>query len=451
VSEPRRQVRQSSGGPPHVLLWGVDHHRAGTALREQVALDGDRASIFLEGCRASGLWPVVLLATCNRSEIYLESDDLDAAADKLRVQLKSMGLDPDIFEGEHGCQRRDRDAIEHLYRLTAGLESMMLGEPQIAGQVREAWRRSQEQGPLGSVLDRAFRGAFKASKCVRTTTRLGKGAVSVAFAAVEVSRKFYEQLGKRRGVLLGAGETGALAGRHFVDAGLGELAILNRTRDKAEHLAGILGRKGATRCTGMGFEQLNEALIDADLLLCSTASPEPLIRAEQMQDLLKRRKGKPLCIIDIAVPRDVEAAVGRLPEVFLFGLDDLGEIVRANLSARRQEMPRVEKILAGELGQFDRFLQDLELRPTLGSFHSFLQEIKNGELERQKCKVSAETHAVIEASLHTFVQRVMYHPSRQLRQDRELDVRDGDLASLRRLFDLDVAGPDGEAPTQLTE
>ena len=241
-------------------------------------------------------------------------------------------------------------------------------------------------------------------------------------------------------MLLGAGDTGALGGRHFVDAGLGELMVLNRTSSRARQLAADLDGKGLTRCSSRDFEELDAALVEADLVLCSTSAPEPILTFERVREAVKRRKGRPLCLLDIAVPRDVAAEVAQLAEVYLFGLDDLDGIVQANLEARREELPRAEKILSREISQFSRFLQDLSLKPTLGSFHAFLEEIKEDELERQKGRVSAETHHSIETALRTFIQRVMYRPSKQLRLEEEEDLRAVDLDSLRRLFDLDDSG-----------
>jgi len=439
----------SPGRGHRILMWGVDHHRADTAQRELAALDGDRADAFLAACRERGLWPAVLVSTCNRSEIYVECGDPDAAELVLGEILSGLGVDVSLFAGELGLRLRDLAAVEHLYRVAAGLDSMMLGEPQIAGQVRDAWRRSQDLAPLGSALDRAFRGSFKTSKCVRSGTRLGKGAVSVAFAAVELSRKFFQELGHRHGLLLGAGETGSLAGRHFVDAGLGELCIVNRSAARAQRLAEILGAKSGTRCAARPFGELAEALADADLVLCSTSAPDPIVTPELLGEVRKRRKGRPLCLLDIAVPRDVDPAVAELPETYLFGLDDLDEIVQANLEARRRELPRAEKIIDKELGQFERFLGELALKPTLGSFHAFLESIKEGELERQKGKVDDATHRSIEASLQTFIQRVMYRPAKQLRRLEEQRFRESDLDSLRRLFELECR--EAGSKDQLTE
>ena len=417
--------------------WGVDHHSASTEIREQVALGPERITALLERCAEAGLEYQVVLSTCNRTEFYVETTDPAAAALLLTEEAAREGVDFAHFTGEHGWYMEDEEAIMHLFRVTAGLESLMIGEPQIAGQVKDAYRLALGSRTLGAMLERAFNSAFRACKHVRSRTRLGEGAVSVAYAAVELSRKFFHDLSKQQALIVGAGDTGTLAGRHFVAAGVGSGHVLNRNPERAALLAATLNADREFVATSGPLTELEQRLAEADVVLCSTAAREPVILPEMVAAALKRRKGAPLFLLDVAIPRDIHPGVADIGNVFCFGMDDLDEIVQGNLAVRRRELPKAEEILEGELRQFRRWAKNMSLGPTVGKFHNFLEEMKRAELQRYGKGMTVETESAVEEALRAFINKVMYRPVNLLKATQDESARMRDLDSLRRLFGLD--------------
>jgi len=317
-------------------LWGLDHHEADTARREAIHLDREGAAAVLGSLRGeTGFVSAVPLSTCNRTELYVETcGDVDPRPIVTRA-LRAAGIPPAALLAPPAYHLEDLSAVEHLYRLAGGLESLLVGEPQIVGQLKDAYRQAKQHHPLGSLIMRAFQGAFRAGKQVRSGTRIGQGAVSVAFAAVELSRKVYADLSRRTVLLVGAGETGSLAARHFLQHGAGHLVLVNRTRERAEALSKTLGETTTdVAVTTRPWPELGAALGEADLVLCATGSPVPVLSADMVREAADGRD-TPLLLLDIAVPRDIDPAAGKLDGVYLFGLDDLGGIVRNNLAARR--------------------------------------------------------------------------------------------------------------------
>jgi glutamyl-tRNA reductase len=423
-----------------LCVWGIDHHSASTALREQVAMAPERIEAFLDRCNDAGLDSLIVLSTCNRTEFYVETKETAAAAATIAAALASEGIDFALFTGEQGWYMEDDEAILHLYRVTAGLESLMIGEPQIAGQVKDAYRLAAKHRPLGAMLERAFHSSFRACKHVRSRTRVGEGAVSVAYAAVELSRKFFQELPQQRALLVGAGDTGTLAGRHFVAAEMGNITVLNRSPERAALLAEKLNGDREGVAVAGPLTDLEEALSEADVVLCSTAAQEPIVLPEMVARALKKRKGAPIFMLDVAVPRDIHPDVANLGGAYCFGMEDLDEIVQSNVSIRRKELPKAEQILEAERKQFRRWAKNMSLGPIVGKFHNFLEEMKRAELQRYSKQMSGETEAAVEEALRAFINKIMYRPVNRLKTTQDESARMRDLDSLCRLFDLE----DGE-------
>ncbi len=415
--------------------WGLDHHVADTALRERAHLDRERINLLLGHLRGEeGFIGAVPVGTCNRTELYVEARSGSPITGSVERALAAAGIEPSLLLEPPAVHREDLEAVRHLYRVTAGLESQLVGEPQIVGQLKDAYRLAKEHHSLGPVLMRAFQGAFRTGKRVRSETRIGNGAVSVAFAAVELSRKIYSDLSQRTVLLVGTGETGALAARHFLQQGARRLVLVNRTRERAEALAAGLADESAASLAVRGWEELEAALGDVDLVLSSTGSPVPVLTEQMVAAAVARRHGRPLLLLDIAVPRDIAPGVADLDCTYLFGLDDLDEIVRRNLAARRQEIPRAEKIIARELEEFSGWLRDMDLRPTVSEFRAYLEGLKEQQVGYVRRTADPRTAAAVEESLQHFIKKVLGRSMAALKETSSPEERRQHLDVLRRLF-----------------
>jgi len=418
-----------------LVMRGVDHHLAPTEVRERAHLDHTAAATFLDTLvDEPGFVSAVPLSTCNRTELYLEIEPEFSLRTSLTTALTAAGVEPGLFFGEYARRLDGTEAVEHLYRLSAGIESMMIGEPQITAQLKGAYRFARARHDLGPVLMRAFQGAFRAGKRVRTRTKIGAGAVSVAFAAVELSRKFFADLSRHRALLVGAGETGALASRHFLQSGIGGLTVVNRSAGRSDELADDLNRGKGTLVRARPWEELADALATADVVLTTTGSPDPVIDAGMVRAATRARKGKPLFLLDIAVPRDISPDAADVDGAYLFGLDDLDEIVRTNLTARRKHVSGAEEIIQHELEEFHGWLADMDLRPTVAEFRAYLEAVKDKQLGYVRKRESDDVAAAVEENLQRFIKKVLGRSMTTIKNSGSQEERMRHLSALREIF-----------------
>ena len=419
----------------NLVMRGVDHHLAPTEIRERAHLDDAAAGAFLAAiAEQDGFISAVPLSTCNRTELYLEVDSSFRLDEALTRALTAADVDPTLFNGEYARHLDDREALAHLYRLSAGIESMMIGEPQITNQLKSAYRFARERHELGPVIMRAFQGAFRAGKRVRTETKIGIGAVSVAFAAVELSRKFFADLSQQRALLVGAGETGALAARHLLQSGIGGLTVVNRSAERACDLADDLNRCKDELTRARPWTELPEALGQADVVLTTTGSTEPIIDAEMVQAAVRARNNKPLFLLDIAVPRDIHPDAADIDGAFVFGLDDLDQIVQTNLAARRKHIPAAEALITRELDEFEDWIADMDLRPSVAEFRAYLEELKEKQVGYVRRRNSDDVAEAVEASLQQFIKKVLGRSMANIKSAESQEDRVRRLATLRELF-----------------
>ena len=423
----------------------INHHQAPTEIREMAHIDPAQA-IQLMACLEAreDCVSVLPVSTCNRTEIYLETvpgADVDVI---LHDGLTAIGHNPSVFTSDFVVRLDGLEAIRHLFRLSAGLESMMLGEPQIVGQLKDAYRLARKHHEPGPGLLRAFQGAFRAGKRVRTETRITNGAVSVAFAAVELARKFFSRFCEHKALLVGAGETGALAARHFLQHDIGELVVINRSPEKAVELAATLNteknasadrpKRGCGQVSSRPWEELAEALGDADVILSTTGALEPVILPDMVKAAVAKRKGNPLFLLDIAVPRDVHPDVKDIGGAFSFGLDDLDDIIAGNLAARESQIPHADRIIQEELDDFQSWLDDIDLRPTVADFKAYLEDLKDKQVGYVRKKQNDEVAAAVDSSLQQFIKKVLGQSMATLKQAETPEERRQNLEALRRMF-----------------
>jgi len=425
-----------------VIVAGISHRTAPVEVRERLVYSAPDADAALAGLRGDGVArEAVLLSTCNRTELYaVEASDGLVGPHVLRGFSDRLGADCSAY----GYVLRDRQAIEHLFRVASGLDSMILGESQIHGQVRDAWEASRAHA--GAALNRAFQSALQVSGRVRHETALARGAASVSSAAVQLSKQIFGSLRGRRAMVLGAGDTAELALECLVREGVRAAVVANRTFENAEALA---RRHGAE---AVHFDECWRRLADVDLVICSTSAPHAVVSVARVRDAVARRGDRPLCVLDIALPRDVEPAVRELDNVFLYDLDDLQAVVAASLERRQGELPVAEQLIAAEAERYWQWLAGLAAVPSLTELRARMERTRAEELARALRQLDAlgplapAQREAVEHLSRTLMNKFLHEPSVRLREaaanGRGLAVVD----AARFLFALDGAPPAAARP-----
>ena len=413
-----------------VIVLGVSHHGAPLDVRERLAFRPPEVLPSLERLRESaGAREGVLLSTCNRTELYLVEGDADRCAPAAWALLaERLGAEASGY----GYVRRDREAAAHLFRVASGMDSMVVGEAQIHGQVRDAWEASRPAS--GAVLNRLFQSALLVGGRVRSETALGRGAMSVSSAAVQLSKKIFGSLAGRRAMVLGAGEMAELALASLQHEGVRAAIVANRTFERAQALAAQYG------ATAVHYDAAWDALAEVDLLLCSTAAPRPVVNVERVRPAVERRGDRPLCILDIALPRDVDPAVGKLANVFLYDLDDLRSMVSASVARRQGELPVAETVIAEEVEKFWQWVAGLAAVPVLTRFRDEMNQMRERELAaalRRLPDLSDAERAAVERFSQSLMNKFLHEPTVRLRAAAANGRGLGVVDAARYLFALD--------------
>lgn len=416
-----------------VIVLGVSHRGAPVDVRERLAFRAAEVVPSLERLREeSGVREGVLLSTCNRTELYLVEGDAECAEAGWALLGERLGGDARGY----GYVRRDRDAAAHLFRVAAGMDSMVVGEAQIHGQVRDAWEASRPTS--GTVLNRLFQTALLTGGRVRSETELGRGAMSVSSAAVQLAKKIFGTLAGRRAMVLGAGEMAELALASLQQEGVRAAVVANRTFDRAVSLAAQYG------ATAVQYDDAWDALADVDLLLCSTAAPRPVVSAERVRTAVARRGDRPLCILDIAMPRDVDPAVARLDNVFLYDLDDLQAVVSSNVERRRSELPAAETVIGEEVEKYWQWVAGLAAVPVVTRFRDEMNRVRERELQqalRRLGDLTPEQRSAVEHFSQALMNKFLHEPTVRLRAAAANGRGLGVVDAARYLFALDEQAP----------
>jgi glutamyl-tRNA reductase len=423
----------------HVFLLGVSHQTAPIDVREQLDFSSRDVGAAVEALAARySAGEAVVLSTCNRSEIYVASDDPAHAREEIIDFLGSYhGLPRQAFES-HVFVHTDEDATRHLFRVAAGLDSLVVGEPQVLGQVKGAFQVAATRQCVGPVLTRLFHTSFGVGKRVRTETALGEGAISVGFAAVALARKIFGRLDGRGVLVVGAGEISTLTAQHLRAQGVGDIAITSRTAAHAEALAvEVDGRP-------IPWSDLRPALATADIVITATGSPRPILTRADIEAVSGRRRGESLFIIDIAVPRDVEASVGEIEQVFLYNVDDLQAIVQENLSRRSSEIVQAEAIVSEEVERFAAWRRSRGAVPTVVALRQRFEQIRLGELQRLEHKLGGltpEARASVDEVTRLIVEKLLLAPTARLKALPDEETQIAYTEAVNRLFDLRDESP----------
>ncbi|MGH7544740.1 MAG: glutamyl-tRNA reductase [Gemmatimonadota bacterium] len=421
-----------------LAIVGVNHSTAPIEVRERFAFGMHEvpqalAELFAE----EGVAEAVLLSTCNRTEVCLVEAGGGIARAATLLERKAGVLPRPA--SSYLYQHRDLDAVRHLFRVVSSLDSMILGEAQIQGQVKDAYERSRGvahggRSVVGAVLHRLFQAALSVGGRVRSETRVAEGAASVPLAAVELARKIFGSLHGRRVMVVGAGEMGELSVRCLVEDGV-EVAILtNRHVQRAQRLAERYGGRTVL------YEEFWRELPTVDLVVASSAAPHPILTLDRVRDVLPQPPGRPLCILDIAIPRDVEPAVGELPNVFLYNVDDLKHVVTANLDRRRGELPKAERLIDAAASEFWRWYVALEAVPLIRRLREHAESLRLEEWSRwrsQLAHLSAEDREHVERLTQGLLKKLLHGPTVRIREAAENGRGAELLDAARTLFDID--------------
>ena len=415
-----------------LIVAGVSHATAPIEVREKLVLRPQEALSELARLRDAGLMREgVVLSTCNRTEIYAVDNGPDILPEITALLSARLGDDASglIYV------RRDREAAVHLFEVAAGLESMILGEAQIQGQVRDAWEQCRAES--GPILNRLFQSALVAGARAREETGIGRGAASVSSAAVQLAKKIFGGLTGRRAMILGAGDVAELALECLLSEGVRVAIVANRTHERAQ----VLAERHAA--TAMHYDQCWASLRDVDVLICSTASPIPVVTVDRVRASVEARGDRPLCILDIALPRDVDAAVGDLDNVFLYDLDDLRAAAAANLEQRGEDIPAAKAIIAEESGRFWDWVAGLAAVPVVREFREEMERVRSAELATALRRLGPLSPAQADAVEHfskSLMNKFLHEPSVRLKAAAANGRGLGVVDAARYLFALEKHG-----------
>jgi len=395
-----------------VNILGINHKTAPVALREKVAFTEDRLGAALLTLRQElGVAEALILSTCNRTEVYWSGT---ASGSELSQWLeRHHGNNLDLAASVYVHQ--ESRAVEHTFSVASGLDSMVLGEVQILGQLKDAYRIAQESGSTGPILNKLFQAAFSAAKRVRTETRIGANAVSLASATVSLARRVYEDLSAHNVLLVGAGDMNALTARHFMSAGVKRMVIANRTFEKARALADELNAHAAP------LTDLDKELAEADIVISCTASAEPLIAKRAVEAAIRVRRRRPIFMVDMAVPRDIDPEVAELEDVYLFSIDDLQQLVNENIQQREVAAGGARLLINEEVARFLAESRAQDAGPAIRALRQQADGIRQQTVEQARRMLAAgkTTDEVIEYLANTLTNRLLHAPTQALRQAAE--------------------------------
>ena len=429
-----------------IVSIGTSHHVAPIEFRERLAFSEEQLIESLQHLLESDqVQEAVILSTCNRVEVYAVANSVrnaDAAA-KMLVEFLARSRQISVESLKKWCYlHHNLETIQHLFRVTASLDSMVVGESQILGQVKTAYDLSRASGGAGTILNRLFTKAFSVGKRIRSETTITTGAVSISYAAVELAKKIFNTLEGKTVAIIGAGEMSELTAKHLVANGAANVLVANRTYERAVKIAEKFNG------TPIAYDSDLNFLIDADIVISSTNAPDYLIKRQPLAAIMRKRRHRYMFLIDIAVPRDIDPDVSKIDYAFLYNIDDLEAVVVSNLKDRQQEAGQAEQIVTEEAKQFYNQLQTFQVNPTIKALHQQFRQIADTELQAcfYKSTLSDQQEAAVTSMTQAIVKKLLHHPMQNLR----CAVNDGNadhaqyVQALQELFALDANDDDSE-------
>jgi len=428
-----------------ILVVGLSHKTAPVEIRERLAFKEDLLPEALNTLvDRKVVHEGLIVSTCNRVEMIIAANgDTNGGLDHMREFLYQYHALPQSSVDQYLYQHADEQAIKHIFRVASSLDSMVMGEPQILGQVKSAYARAVETGTVGKLLSKLMHHAFSVAKRVRTETGIATSAVSVSYVAVELAKKVFDELDGKSVMLIGAGEMAELAMRYLKNNGAGRIVVTNRTGERAERLASEFGG------TAVPFDDIYEHLIDIDIVIVSTGSPDYVLTAAKVKNVVSARHHRPLFMIDISVPRNIDPNVSKLDNIFAFDIDDLESAVEANIREREQEAEQAETIIDREVNQFIGVMRSMDVGPTISALKQQMSEIANAEFERNRKRLgdlTPDQELAIKSMLGSLTNKLSHPLIVRMRQSAEAGI-DDDLAKLylkRHDHSQDTHEPDHE-------
>jgi glutamyl-tRNA reductase len=429
-----------SVAPMKLVVAGINHRKVSVQLREKVAFRSEDVPAALSEVQARGAKGALILSTCNRVEVAAALED-EVPSEMLFdfILWNRHGLTMEALR-PHFYLLEEREAIRHLFRVAASLDSMIVGEPQILGQLKRAYVQARDQGAMGGALDAVLTRAFTVGKRIRSDTAIGQSAVSVGHVAVELAREVFDTLQKKCVLIIGAGKMSEVAARHLLRGGAAEILIANRTQARAEQIASAFGGQVVP------YDLLPQRLAQADIVIASSADPEFVLTPDVVRPAIEQRRHQPMCFIDIGVPRNIDPNVSKFEHVFLYDIDDLQRLAERNLRMRREVAEQAENIVAEEAARFEARVKERDVAPTIVSLQDQFETIRSEVLARYRPKLGSLTHdqeEALEALTRAMVNKIAHGPISEIR--RHAGARNGQrenherelISTVRRIFRLD--------------
>lgn len=392
-----------------LIAISINHRTAPVELREAVYLKEDEIRPFINLAKENKIKEGLILSTCNRTEIFGIPNNSEISHEKFQNLLLNFKSNQNV-DDQNFQKFVSRDAIKHLFAVATGIDSLLIGDNQVFKQVKDSFQISEEANFSGYIMHRIFDAAIRTGKRAISETAISEGAVTVSYAAVQLTEKIFSNLNKKSALVIGAGETGEIAAKHLSEKGIGSLAVTNRTHEKAEKLSQKLNAKV------IPFAEYKDSIHKFDIIISATSSPEILIRKDDVISALKKRSNNPMILMDIAIPRDIDPQTKKIDYVFYHDLDSLNIIVEQNLTKRKAEIPKVEKIIEEELDNLWEWYNSLQAAPAIKDIRDFFEEIRNEEVEKNKNKFSAEDQEKLDIVTKRIINKILHRPTIELRK-----------------------------------
>jgi len=416
----------------NLIAISINHRTAPVELREAVHLNEDEIRPFITLAKENHIKEGLILSTCNRTEIFGIPNSNETSHEKFQSLLLNFKPSQNITE-QHFQKFVSRDAIKHLFSVATGIDSLLVGDNQVFKQVKDSFQIAEDTQFAGYIMHRIFDSAIRTGKRAISETSISEGAVTVSYAAVQLTEKIFSNLSKKSALVIGTGETGEIAAKHLSEKGIGSLAVTNRTQEKAEKLAQKLNVKV------IPFSEFKDSIYKFDIIISATAAPEILISKDDVKAALKKRSNNPMILMDIAVPRDIDPETKKIDYVFYHDLDSLNIIVEQNLAKRKSEIPKVEKIIEEELDNLWEWYNSLQAAPAIKDLRDFFEEIRNEEVEKNKNKFASEDQEKLDIVTKRIINKILHHPTIELRKADD-STGSGDTATkigiIRDLFGI---------------
>lgn len=417
-----------------IMVLGVNHKTAPVEIREQLTFTGDCQTVLLEIKSIAGCKECCFISTCNRVEVIFActQNDVATAVRNFLFAKSAVSAEETI---KYSYLYQGKEAVNHLFRVGASLDSMVVGEPQILGQLKDAYRHALNNKSIGLVLNRLLHKSFSVAKRIRTETNIGSSAVSISYAAVQLAKKIFGTLAGKRVMLIGAGEMAELAAQHLIAQGIGQVVVANRTFERAVKLARSFNGEA------VALSELVSQLEKVDILISSTGAPDMILKEHEVRPVIQRRMHRPLFMIDIAVPRDLDPQLNNLDNIYLYDIDDLSNVVEINKAERCKEAKRAERIVAEESIKFMQWLEGMEVAPTIAAIRKKADNVRKNELEKTLTNLqslSAKEKKSIEAMANAIVNKLLHDPMMFLKAPPCSHSKQANLDVVHRIFDLDV-------------